>query len=69
MDIPRNCHGCKWLDEARKGPEGDGYCATVERSKNYKGGDKIRRPDKKPCELYKAGDWATRWKTEEAEDL
>ena len=61
MEIPKNCHGCKWLDEDGKGPKGNGYCAMVVRSKNYNegdctDGDKIRRPDKPPCELYKAGD-------------
>ena len=27
-----NCHGCKWLDESRKGPAGSGYCVMVENS-------------------------------------
>ena len=38
----------------------------VERSEGYMKGDKVRWPDKPPCELYKAGDWKTRWRTEEA---
>lgn len=66
LETPKNCHGCKWLDENNKGPRGSGYCAMVERSEGYMKGDKVRWPDKPPCELYKAGDWKTRWRTEEA---
>ena len=32
-----NCHGCKWLDENRKGrKKGAGYCCYVVRSKDYR---------------------------------
>lgn len=31
-----NCHGCKWLDESRKGPAGKGYCSMVENSEQGK---------------------------------
>lgn len=53
-----SCHGCKHLDETRKGC---GYCAMVERSK--KQSEKVRRPEMEPCELYAAGDFARRWET------
>ena len=66
-----NCHGCKWLDEARKAPLGSGYCSMVQRSKNYRFMDcaidcghrapEIRRPEDERCELYEAGAWATRY--------
>lgn len=67
-----NCHGCKWLDEVKSDPPGSGYCSMVERSAGYKPGvmpepsDKVRRPWKDRCELYKAGDFTTRFQTEEA---
>lgn len=66
-----NCHGCKWLDERRKGPPGDGYCCVVQRSAHYHDMDcaidcghrapRIRRPEDEWCELYEAGDFATRY--------
>lgn len=62
-----NCHGCKWLDEVKSQPEGSGYCCVVVRSKTQS--DKVRRPDMERCELYKAGDWKTRWQTEKAETV
>lgn len=62
VPLPKNCHGCKWLDEVKNEPDGSGYCCYVERSKNYKPGDKVRRPYSSPCELYEAGDWKNRWK-------
>ena len=40
-----NCHGCKYLDEYRKGPRGSGYCCMVTQSKFFdtqvKGADKL----------------------------
>lgn len=62
-----NCHGCKWLDEVKSQPKGSGYCCTVVRSKTQF--DKVRRPDMERCELYKPGDWKTRWETERQEQL
>lgn len=62
-----NCHGCKWLDEVKSQPKGSGYCCMVVRSKTQS--DKVRRPDMECCELYKAGDWKTRWQTEKAETV
>jgi len=69
-----NCHGCKWLDEVKSHPPGSGYCCHVVRSSGYnpggilngklEPGDKIRRPEKGRCELYEAGDFATRYQTE-----
>lgn len=56
-----NCHGCKWLDEAKSQPPGSGYCCKVVRSKTYKAGDRVRRESSKRCELYKPGDFATRY--------
>lgn len=55
----KNCHGCKWLDETKKG---DGYCSMVVISKTQD--SRVRRPDMVQCELYKHGDWKTRWETE-----
>lgn len=62
-----NCHGCKWLDEVKSQPKGSGYCCMVVRSKMQS--DKVRRPNMERCELYKAGDWKTRWQTEKAETV
>lgn len=59
-----NCHGCKWLDRYKVG--GNGYCCMVTRSKTQS--EKVRRPDMERCELYKPGDWATRWETEKEND-
>ena len=66
-----NCHGCKHLDEVRKGPRGSGYCCMVTQSKSFDTMDcaidcghrapKIRRPEDSRCELYEAGDFATRY--------
>ena len=56
----KNCHGCKWLDRYKK--DGNGYCCMVVRSKTQT--SKVRRPDMERCELYKPGDWKTRWETE-----
>ncbi len=58
-----NCHGCKWLDRYKV--DGQGYCCMVVRSKTQT--DKKRRPDMERCELYKKGDWKTRWQTENME--
>ena len=55
-----NCHGCKWLDRYKK--DGNGYCCMVERSKTQR--EKVRRPDMERCELYKPGDFSTRYRTE-----
>lgn len=59
--IPRNCHGCKWLDEVKHAPKGNGYCAMVVRSQTYKSGDRVRFADSKRCELFEQGDFATRY--------
>lgn len=66
-----NCHGCKWLDETYKGPPGTGYCYHVQQSAFYHDMDcvidcgrrapEIRKPENKRCELYEAGDFATRY--------
>ena len=32
-----NCHGCKHLDEVRKGPRGSGYCCEGLYKKHYIG--------------------------------
>lgn len=55
-----NYHGCKWLDRYKK--DGNGYCCMVERSKTQR--EKVRRPDMERCELYKPGDFNTRYRTE-----
>lgn len=70
-----NCHGCKHLCETRKGPDGDGYCAHVVRSAGYVSAREVdgklmpsscvRRPDMERCELYAAGDYATRFKEDD----
>ncbi len=62
-----NCHGCKWLDEVKSQPKGSGYCCMVVRSKTQS--SKVRTPDMERCELYKPGDWKTRWETERQEQL
>ena len=70
-----NCHGCKYLCEtkraAKTAPPGDGYCAHVVRSAGYIPSREVngklmpsscvRRPDMERCELYDAGDYATRF--------
>ena len=67
-----SCHGCKYLDEARKGPPGAGYCCQVVLSKSYDTMEctmdcghrapRIRRPQDERCELYEPGDFATRYR-------
>ena len=42
--------------------DGNGYCCMVERSKTQR--EKVRRPDMERCELYKPGDFSTRYRTE-----
>lgn len=69
-----NCHGCKWLDEVENQPPGSGYCCQVVRQSGYKparivdwrlvSSDKVRRPENGRCELYKAGNFATRYEDE-----
>ncbi len=65
-----NCHGCKWLDEARTSASGkkllpgEGYCSMVVRSVTYKPGDCIRTEKDRPCEYYKAGRYETRFEDE-----
>lgn len=55
-----NCCGCKWLDRYKK--DGNGYCCMVERSsQKHDVHCKIRYPEKERCELYEAGDFATRY--------
>lgn len=54
-----NCHGCKWLDEVKTQPKGNGYCCMVVRSKMQS--EKARFPHMERCELYEEGDWKTRW--------
>lgn len=56
-----NCAGCKWLDHVRNEPAGTGYCCMVERASGYKPEDRVRYPNKKRCELYEPGDFATRY--------
>jgi hypothetical protein len=63
-DKTNNCHGCKWLDEIHSSP-GCGYCAMVTRLPTYKQGARIRVSTDERCELYKAGDFKTRWQMEE----
>lgn len=58
-----NCHGCKWLDEAKRGNKGEGYCCMVVRAKSYQNGDRVRREDSERCELFEEGDFATRYRT------
>ena len=60
----KSCHGCRWLDEIKAHP-GHGYCAMVERSKNFIAGDRIRCGQER-CELYEAGDFKTRFDGMEA---
>lgn len=72
-----SCHGCKYLDEAGKGPRGAGYCCQVVLSKHIATMDcatdcghrapKIRRPQDERCELYEAGDFSTRQRAKEAQ--
>ena len=40
----------------------EGVKSMVVRSKTQT--SKVRRPDMERCELYKPGDWKTRWETE-----
>lgn len=54
-----NCHGCKWLDEVKH--NGEGYCCMVKRSKSYKPGAQIRKPNDERCELFKQGNFKTRY--------
>jgi hypothetical protein len=55
-----NCHGCKWLDRYKK--DGNDYCCMVElSSQKHDVYCKIRYPEKERCELYEAGDFATRY--------
>ena len=70
-----SCHGCKHLDEARKGPPGAGYCCQVVLSKAFYTMDcaidcghrapRIRRPQDERCELYEPGGFATRYRAKE----
>lgn len=67
------CNGCKWLDTRhgnRKTPKG--YCCHVERSSQRKVqretkfgvvDAKVRDETTPRCELYEAGDFATRYIT------
>ena len=67
-----NCHGCKHLDEARKGPPGAGYCCQVVLSKFFytmecatdcrHRAPRIRRPQDERCELYEPGNFAARYR-------
>lgn len=54
-----NCHGCKWLDRYKA--DGNGYCSMVVRSITQT--EQARRPNMERCELYEAGDFATRFNT------
>lgn len=67
--IENNCHGCKWLDrDMFVNEDGNGYCCKVESSSQRRNpGCKMRRPNKVRCELYEAGDWATRYELTEEE--
>lgn len=60
--IGLNCAGCKWLDQMQNYEKGEGYCCMVERSNNYKTGDKARYSNMKRCELYEAGSFMERHK-------
>lgn len=42
--------------------EAEACCCMVERSKTQR--EKVRRPDMERCELYKPGDFNTRYRTE-----
>lgn len=62
-----SCHCCgkkaltKW-GAMKLNIDGNGYCCMVERSsQKHEPQCKIRRPDKVHCELYEAGNWATRF--------
>ena len=57
MEEKKNCHGCKWLDRYKE--DGRGYCCMVARSKTQKVAS--RRTHMERCELYEAGDFATRY--------
>lgn len=67
--VMSNCHGCKWLDCCKTA--GNGYCAMVVRSKNYRGqyiengelipSSSVRTESMERCELYEEGNWETRW--------
>ena len=60
-----NCGGCKWLDQVKHYAPGEGYCCMVERSKDYKPGDKARYANMPRCELYEAGNFAARYRKED----
>ena len=51
-----------WEKLAEEKKDGNGYCCMVERSKTQR--EKVRRPDMERCELYKPGDFNTRYRTE-----
>lgn len=55
-----NCHGCKYLDEVKAQPAGSGYCAMVVRSKSYRSGKRVRKPEMSSCELYAPGKFEDR---------
>lgn len=54
-----NCHGCKWLDEAKLQPNGSGYCCYVVKSKTQR--TKVRYSYMERCELFSKGDFAARY--------
>ena len=56
-----NCAGCKWLDQVQHYAKGEGYCAMVIRSRNYKLGDCARYSNMERCELYEQGEFKTRF--------
>ena len=59
-----NCYGCKWLDEIKHFAKGDGYCAKVVQSINYKTGDRARYSNMERRELYEQGDFKKRFEEE-----
>ena len=74
MANTKNCHGCMYLCEDKKGPLGEGYCAHVVRSKTYQTSrvengkliqsSCVRHADMERCELYAAGDYNKRFQEE-----
>ncbi len=71
-----NCAGCKWLDQAVNGRNGDGYCGKVVESKDYIDevekrlitieeirlfSKKVRTAEKERCELYSEGSFSERF--------
>lgn len=58
-DFSHTCEGCEHVVTE---PWAKDICCMVERSKTQR--EKVRRPDMERCELYKPGDFNTRYRTE-----